>query len=227
MSNTRYQQLLGCLLYISVNTRPDIAAAVAILAQKTCAPNKEDWLELKRVLRYLGGTSKLKLALARKNMRGHADLFGYADANWAENRQDRKSNSGFVFMLNGGVVGWMCRKQGCVALSSTEAEFVALSEACQEAIWMRKVLVDLGCKNDTPTLIYEDNQSCLKLIMDEKLSNRTKHIDTKRHFVRDHVNNKDIICKYCPTEEMVADLFTKPLSEPRFAKLREMCGLCD
>lgn len=222
LTNARYQQLLGCLLYISVNTRPDIAASVAILAQKTNGPRQDDWNELKRVLRYLKGTADLKLALAGKD---NPKLFGYADANWAEDRSDRKSNSGYVFIFNGGVISWMCRKQGCVALSSTEAEFMALSEACQEAIWLRKVLLDLNQAVDSATLIHEDNQSCLKLIMGEKLSNRTKHIDTKKHFVRDHIDKGDIECKYCPTEEMIADLFTKPLSGPRFEKLRAMCGL--
>lgn len=225
LSNSKYQQLLGCLLYISVNTRPDIAAAVAILAQRTCRPRQEDWNELKRVLRYLKGTVKMKLALAGNNKTSM--LFGYADANWAEDKSDRKSNSGFVFIYNGGIISWMCRKQTCVALSSTEAEFVALSEACQEAIWIRKVLLDLNQAVKSPTLIYEDNQSCLKLISGEKLSNRTKHIDTKKHFVRSHVDNGNIECKYCQTEEMVADLLTKPLSGPRVEKLRKMCGLND
>lgn len=227
LSNAKYQQLTGCLLYISVNTRPDIAAAVAILAQKTSKPHQDDWNELKRVLRYLKGTANYKLALASKSNNDISDLFGYADANWAEDRLDRKSNSGYVFMFNGGVVSWMCRKQGCVALSSTEAEFIALSEACQEAIWLRKVLTDLNFKIDSPTLIFEDNQSCLKLIVGEKLSKRTKHVDTKKHFVRDHVDGGDIRCEYCSTDDMIADLFTKPLAEARFKKLREMCGVCD
>lgn len=224
LTNTKYQQLLGCLLYVSVNTRPDIAAAVAILAQRTSQPRQDDWNELKRVLRYLKGTAKIRLSMASGNA---SKLVGYADANWAEDKKDRKSNSGYVFIFNGGVISWMCRKQTCVALSSTEAEFVALSEACQEAIWIRKVLLDLNQTIDSPTLIHEDNQSCLKLISGEKLSNRTKHIDTRKHFVKNHVDSGDIECDYCPTEEMMADLLTKPLSGPRIEKLRKMCGLND
>lgn len=222
LTNTKYQQLLGSLLYVSVNTRPDVAAAVAILAQRTSQPRQEDWTELKRALRYLHGTARMRLALAGN---GASKLVGYADANWAEDRNDRKSNSGFVFVYNGGIISWMCRKQSCVALSSTEAEFVALSEACQEAIWIRKVLSDFNQADDSPTLIHEDNQSCLKLISGEKLSNRTKHIDTRKHFVKDHVDGGSISCKYCPTGEMLADWLTKPLSGPRIEKLRAMCGL--
>lgn len=214
LSNVQYQQLLDSLLYIAINTRPDIGAAVSILAQKTSQPYQDDWNELKRVLKYLMGTSEMKLKLSGDHKQ--QDFFGYADANWAEDKSDRKSNSGCVFMFNEGTISWMCRKQKCVALSSTEAEFIALSEACQEEIWIRRVLKDMQQNMNSATIIFEDNQSCLKLIMSEKLSNRTKHIDTKMHFVRDHIDGGAIECKYCPTEIMLADLITKPLAGPRF-----------
>lgn len=137
MDNTQYQKLIGSLLYLSVNSRPDIAASVSILARKVSAPTQEDWTELKRVLKYLKGTSNYFLRLSDNNAERDV-LRGYADANWAEDRQDRKSNSGYVFQINGGTISWTCRKQTCVSLSSTEAEFVALSEACKEVLWIRK-----------------------------------------------------------------------------------------
>lgn len=207
-----------------MNTRPDISASVSILAQRVQQPRQQDWNELKRVLRYLKGTANLKLALGSDDGSGEF-FYGYADANWAENRKDRKSNTGYVFIVNGGIVSWTCRKQNCVALSSTEAEFIALSEACKEAVWLRRLLNDLQHPVQAATKIYEDNQSCLKLIEEEKLSNQTKHIDTRYHFVKDYVQREFVSCVYCCSEDMLADLLTKPLPAKRHVMLRERCGL--
>lgn len=223
LDNNKYQSLIGCLLYISVNSRPDITASVSILAQRVSTPRQEDWHELKRVVRYLKATSKLRLVLG--DTHNANKVIGYADASWAEHYSDRKSNSGYVFIVNGGTVSWACRKQKCVALSSTEAEFIALSEACQEAHWLVRLLADMQRPLNTPILIYEDNQSCLKMIGDERLSNRTKHIDTRYNFVKDYIEKKIVSCTYCPTERMLADLFTKPLPATKHIELRECCGL--
>lgn len=163
LSNSQYQKLIGCLLFLSVNTRPDISAAVSILAQKISHPHQEDWNELKRVVKYLKGTVNAKLVLGGFE-RNSEFLHGYADASFADRSLDRKSVSGTVFFVNGGLVSWSSRKQRCVALSSTEAEFVALSEACQEACWLRRLLEFLEQKLDGPTVMHEDNQSCLKFI---------------------------------------------------------------
>ena len=145
--------------------------------------------------------------------------------NWAADRDNRKSNSGYIFRLNGGVVSWCCRKQNCVALSSTESEFIALSECCQEALWLRKLLKEFKINLINPIIIFEDNQSCLKLIQEEQLSKRSKHIDTKYHFVKDYVQKKIVLCKYCPTKDMLADLLTKPLPTTRIKYLRDKIGL--
>lgn len=144
---------------------------------------------------------------------------------WAENRDDRKSNSGFIFKVYGGSISWCCRKQSCVSLSSTEAEFVSLAEACQEVIWIIRLLNDLNVAFQTPITIFEDNQSCLKLVENEKYSNRTKHIDTKYNFIKQLVETGTIVCKYLPSENMLADLLTKPLNGNRIKYLRKSCGL--
>lgn len=224
LNNDNYQKLLGSLLYISVNSRPDISACVSILAQKVCEPTQEDWNELKRILKYLKGTEDFFLRLSKTKDSINL-LEGYADANWAADRESRKSNSGYVFLLNGCAVSWSCKKQACVALSSTEAEFIALSETCKEAIWLRKLLEDMEIIQASPTVIYEDNQSCLSIIKEEKLSNRTKHIDTKRYFVKNNVDKNYVICKYCPTENMVADMMTKPLNAQILEKFRTAIGV--
>lgn len=224
LDNSDYQKLIGCLLYISVNTRPDIAASVSILAQCVSGPSSNDWNQLKRVARYLKATSKMKLTLGRVDA-AIGELVGYADANWAEDRSSRKSNSGYAFFYNNGLIDWSCRKQNCVSLSSTEAEFVSLSDACQEAAWLQRLLLDFHQRVNLPITIFEDNQSCLKIAKDERFSNRTKHIDTKYHFVKDYIQRKLVKCEYCPTDEMIADLFTKPLAKPKHDKFRSLCNL--
>ncbi|XP_065082352.1 uncharacterized protein LOC135704777 [Ochlerotatus camptorhynchus] len=126
-NNQEYQKVVGQLLYIAVNSRPDIATAISILSRKVSYPTQRDWNELKRMVRYLKGTIDLKLRLSSSG--DSSGLVGYADADWAECRDDRKSNSGYVFKYCGGTIAWACRKQSCVLLSTAEAEFVALSEA--------------------------------------------------------------------------------------------------
>lgn len=219
-----YQKVIGQLLYISTNTRPDIAASVSILSQKLSDPTRNDLNEAKRVIRYLKGTSKLKLMLSSLKEENH-ELFGYADANWAECKIDRKSNSGQIFMLNGGIISWACRKQVSVSLSSTEAEYVALSEACQELIWIKKLCKDFKVDMTDAVTINVDNQSCIKLAENQKFSNRTKHIDTRFHFIRELKEKSEIKLVYCRTEENVADLLTKALNGNRIKYLREAAKL--
>ncbi|KXJ62386.1 hypothetical protein RP20_CCG014626 [Aedes albopictus] len=131
-----------------------------------------------------------------------------------------------VIQFNGGTISWACRKQSCVSLSTAEAEFVALAEATQEMLWVKRLLGDLGEEQQDP-LLYEDNQSALKMLDVGKFSNRTKHIATKYHFVRDIKTSGEICFVYCPTKDMVADLLTKPIGGTRLAQLRTMCGLQD
>lgn len=227
LSNEQYQKLLGCLLFIAVNTRPDIAVSVSILAQKVCQPTQEDWNELKRVLKYLKGTANLKLALAQKDYNGDK-LYGYSDASWADNKIDRKSIGGHVILLNGASVCWSARKQSMVTLSTCEAEFVALSESCRAVFWIQRLLNDMKQNVTMGTNIFEDNQSCLNLVeQEERLSDRSKHIDTRFHFVKDYIKKGFITCKYCPTEQMLADVFTKPVAAKKLMQFRAKLGLYD
>ena len=221
--NQEYRKLIGMLLYISVSTRPDIAASVSILNQHNAAAAKVHWNELKRIVRYLKGYKDMKLKLGSKNE--NVLLTGYADVDWAQNNKDGKSNSGYVFKVNGATVSWACKKEDCVALSSTEAEYIALAEASQEGIWLQRLLQDFGRKQDTPVQIKEDNQSCLKLADNKKFSNRTKHIATKYHYVKDMKEKGLIGYTYCPTEKMLADMLTKPLYHVKLLTSRKECGL--
>jgi Reverse transcriptase (RNA-dependent DNA polymerase) len=130
-TNEEYRKLIGMLMYLSVNSRPDITASVAILSQRIIKPRDTDMNEVKRVIRYLKRTRFAKLRLSASNCQDKMCTF--SDADWAEDRRDRKSNRGLICMMNDGTIAWNSRKQGIVSLSSAEAENVALSEACKEA----------------------------------------------------------------------------------------------
>lgn len=220
----KYQQLIGALLYLAVNTRPDITASVNILSQHNKQPTQADWNEVKRVCRYLKGTKDYQLILGNQQ-ESTSELEGYADADWAENREDRKSNSGYIFKFMGATVSWACRKQTCVALSSTEAEYIALAEASQECLWLKRLIKDFTAKQQKSTPIFEDNQSCLNLASNKRCSRRTKHIDTKFHFIRDLKENGILNFVYCPTEKMLADMLTNPLGNIKLRSLAQGCGL--
>lgn len=220
-----YRSAIGSLLYLSVNTRPDIAVSASILGRKVSNPTESDWVEVKRVIRYLKGTIDYKLKLGESGgSSSDANIIGYADADWGGDVKDRKSTSGHCFKIHGGTVSRTSRKQECISLSSTEAEYVSLSEACQESIWLQNLLKDFQVPNDDMVL-YEDNQSCLKLLDNEKFSNKSKHIKIKYHFARELNKSNRINFEYCPTEIMIADLLTKPLESVKLRKLTELIGL--
>ena len=136
-------------------------------------------------------------------------LIGYSDADWAGDVNDRKSTSGYLFMMSGAAVSWKSRKQTCVALSTAEAEYVALAGAIQEATWMRQLLDDLHNGQVEPTVILEDNQSAICIAQNPQYHSKTKHIDIKYHYVREKVSDSTVELRYCPTSEMIADVLTK------------------
>ena len=138
---------------------------------------------------------------------------------------DRKSTSGYVFMLSGGAVSWCSKKQKCVALSTAEAEYIALSSAVQEIIWLRQLISELGSAPQTPTVIYEDNQAAIAMTKNPQFHGRAKHINIKHHFVREQVAKGNVQLQYCPTSEMTADILTKGLSRDNFEKLRSKSGV--
>lgn len=217
-----YQAVIGSLLYLSTKTRPDIAYAVSCAARFCAKPTKQHWSAVKRILRYLKGTSRF--GLAYKGDTANA-VTGYSDADWAGDVGDRKSTSGYVFMLGGAAISWRSSKQTCVALSTAEAEYIALSAAAQEAAWLQKLVSDLLNKNIQETVILEDNQSAICLAKNQQVHGRTKHIDIKYHFVRNMVEAGKIKLTYCASKDMVADMLTKGIPANQFEKLRELAGV--
>ena len=224
MKKCDYRGLIGALLYLAVYTRPDVSYSVGVLSQFLDNPGSAHWIAAKRVLRYLKCTIDCNLTY-RQDSAG-VILVGASDADWAGNIDDRKSMSGYVFKIqkNGGAISWRSQKQAAVALSSTEAEYVALAVASQEAVFLRQLLEELGFQQTSPTFIGEDNQSCIS-ITNRTDHKRTKHVDIKFHFLRDFVAKKIISIGYIPSEHMVADVLTKHLGRPKTDTFRnELLG---
>ena len=219
-----YQSAVGSILYVSTRTRPDISYAIGSCARFSANPTKCHWTAVKRIMRYLKGTINAGVMYSSQDQ--NSLLVGYSDADWAGDVDDRKSTSGYVFQISGGAVCWRSKKQSCVALSTAEAEYMALASATQEAVWMKQLISDIHAdvlKN--PVRIHEDNQSTICIAKNHQYHGRSKHIDIKFHFTRDQVSSGNIEVTYCKSEEMVADLLTKPLSAPQFKLLRGLLGM--
>ena len=181
-----------------VNTRPDICFAVNTLSQYMVEPRRVHWSVAKHVLRYLQGTVEYGLDYRQGS---GVRLAGYTNSDWAGCAVDRKSTSGCCFGLGSTVVSWLRRKQKSVSLSSTEAEYIAASQASCEAIWLRKMLVGLFDLELRPTVIHCDNQSCIKLTENLVFHDRSKHIEIRYHFIRDWVQRGAVKLEYVSTDE--------------------------
>ena len=215
-----YRQLVGCLIYLT-NTRPDITYAVNYFSRYQDHPTKETWLGLKRILRYLKQTIDYCLYYTCNNEDdANKVLCGFSDADFGSDPNDRKSISGYVFKLFGNAISWASKKQPTVAQSSTESEYIALHYAVCEALWLKKMIADLNISVKNVT-IYEDNQSTIAVCKNAENTNRTKHIDVKYHFIKEKIQNGEILLKYIPSSDEEADIFTKSLGKTLFVKHRE------
>ena len=217
-----YQSMVGSLLYAAITTRPDIAQAVGAVSKFNSCPTEAHLTAVKRIFRYLKGTIDLCIKYERS-----ADnrLVGFSDADWAGDLNDRHSTTGNLFMMSGAAIDWISKKQPVVALSTTEAEYVALSAATQEAVWLSRLLTDIKAPPKAPILIKEDNQGTIAVARNPVSHNRTKHIDIKFHYVREALEDGIIDLTYCPTEQMTADMLTKPLARQKFETFRLKMGL--
>lgn len=218
-----YRQLLGSLMYLAVCTRPDIAYACSQLSQYNNNFNKCHWLAAKRILRYLAGTIDYCLCF---NKSGNCHITAYTDADWANDIIDRKSYTGFVIKLGNNTINWESRKQRCVALSSTEAEYLAISDVCKDICFIKSFLSEI-VSSKIETKIYNDNQSAQKLLEVKEYSHkRTKHIDLRYHFVKDLIQKGIVSVEYLCTQEMLADVLTKPLTSVKHKYFTSNMNLC-
>lgn len=220
-SNGSYRKLIGSLMYLTVTTRVDLSYPATYLSQFNENPTTEHWAAAKRVLRYLAGTANMKLCYRKTNR----PLIGFSDANWGD-LIDGRSFGGYVFMLAGAAISWSCKKQRCVATSSTESEYVQLTEAAKEAIFLKNVLAELDSLSaDGPVCIFTDSQSALQLSENPIINSKSKHIQLKEHFIRFAINEGSVRLMYLSTSDMPADFLTKGLSREKHTFCAKAIGL--
>ena len=220
-----YMEMVGSLMYLSGGTRPDMAWAVGDLCRHMSAPTTVHLMAAKRVLRYLAGTRTMGICYTGQPHGSHV-IEAFADADFGGDLDTRRSTTGYLFTVNGGAVSWQSKLQKTVSTSTQEAEYQASGAAAKEALWMRKLLPDLGLSVDILT-IYNDNQACLELLNNPMVGGeRRKHIDITHHFVRERIHEtKELQFKYLPTGEMAADCLTKPVTLEILRRCRDQMGL--
>ncbi|POM64196.1 Retrotransposon Tca5 Polyprotein [Phytophthora palmivora] len=218
------RELIGSLLYVANETRPDICISTSQLSQFLESPQEIHWRAAIRVLRYLKGTITAGLQFRRDGERV-GTMVAFSDANWAGDVTSRRSTSGVLVKIAGGPVVFKSKKQTAVALSTAEAEYMALAVVTQEVIWLRQLLGEMGFQQLPATTVFVDNKAAISIATNQGGVSRAKHIDLRLHFVRDHVARNNICIKHTPSTSQQADFLTKVLPTPQFTNLTKMCGV--
>ena len=227
-SPRRFREIVGSLIYAMTCTRPDLCWVVTKLSQHLDDPSDADWVMVKHVLRYVKGTLQHKLYYSKSE--SGLLLSGHSDSDWGSSLDDRRSTTGYVFTLNpnGPPISWKSKKQATVALSSCEAEYMALAAATQEALFLHQLLDRF--LNQTSVNVYVDNQGTIALASRRSTEKGSKHIDIRYHFLREQVFSGFLNLLYVPSEDNIADIMTKPCSKVKLQKLRCVLfggGLCE
>ena len=182
-------------MYAMLGARPDCTHAVGILTRFMSNPTEEHIAAAKHLLKYWAGTVDWALYFTGDLK----DPFGYTDADWAGDLATRRSTGGYTFSLGSGAISWRSKRQGCVAKSSCEAEYMEESAAASEAIWLRRLMDELGYPPTGPTVIYADNQGAIAMAKNPQFHDRSKHIAVHYHFVREQTEAGTVELRYIPT----------------------------
>ncbi|KAJ6855707.1 Integrase catalytic domain-containing protein [Populus alba x Populus x berolinensis] len=222
VDNTHFKQMVGSLMYLTA-TRPDMMFVVSLISRYMENPTELHLQVAKRVLRYLKGTLDFGIFYKKG---GNNDLVAYTDSDYAGDLGDRKSTSGYVFLLSSGTISWLSKKQPVVSLSTTEAEFIAAASCACQTVWLKRVLEKLGLNQDKTTIIHCDSSFAIKLSKNPVMHGRSKHIDVRFHFLPELTKAGTVELIYCNTQDQIADIMTKPLKLDAFLKLRALLGVC-
>ncbi|XP_050920088.1 secreted RxLR effector protein 161-like [Lathyrus oleraceus] len=219
---TKYRGMIGSLLYLMAS-RPDIMFSVCLCVWFQVNPKESHLTVVKRIMKYLKGTTNVGLWYPNGSI---CNLIGYSDADYAGCKTDRKRTSGTWHILGNALVSWACKKQACVALSMAEAEYIAAGSCYAQIIWLKQQFwdyrLDLGC-----IPLRCDNTSAINITKNTVRHSRTKHIDIRHHFLRDHVLKGDFKVSFVDTHNQLADIFTKPLAKEPFYKIQRELGILD
>ncbi|XP_062099813.1 secreted RxLR effector protein 161-like [Humulus lupulus] len=222
MSNIPYSNAVGLIMYLMVCTQPDLAHVMSLLSKYMANPGKEHWEAMKWTLRYLVGMTKVGLIYRRQN--STTDLEGYCDADYAWDRDSRRSTSAYLFLIGGNCVSWKVQIQPAVVLSTTESKYIVVTEAIKEALWLRGLLEEVTGYKKTPT-VYSDSQSCIHLCKNPFFHDKTKHVEIKYYFIRDKVTEGHVSILKVPTEENPSDMGTKVVTLHKFKLCMNFLGV--
>jgi hypothetical protein len=207
------------LMFLAKRTRPDILLVVSYLSTRASNPNEYDEKKLDKVLKYLNATQELGITMQPESL----NLYASIDASYGTH-SDGKGHSGVVITLgkNGAPIHVSSRKQKLVSRSSTESELIGLDGGVSTVIWLRTLMESLGCKQPT-TIVYQDNTSAMTMSNQGRggKTSNSKHINIRYNFIKQHIDNRDIILEYQSTKDIIADMFTKPISGNLYSNLRD------
>ncbi|KAK6147459.1 hypothetical protein DH2020_018371 [Rehmannia glutinosa] len=220
VDESKYRGMIGGLLYLTAS-RPDILHAVCLCARFQSNPKESHMSAVKRIFRYLKDTIQYGLFYPKNE---NFSLKGYSDSDYAGNIDDRKSTSGSCQFLGDCLVSWFSKKQNCVSLSTAEAEYISAAFCCTQLLWMKQILADYKCSFESVP-IFCDNISAINIAQNPVHHNRTKHIEIRHHFLRDCVSKRKIEISFVPSQDQLADIFTKPLTSETFASIRARLGI--
>ena len=221
MANVPYRKAVGMLNWLAMMTRPDIAYATSVVSRFAANPGKAHWNAVKRIIRYLRGTDNLALRIQPNGL----NLIGYSDSDYGRDSDTYRPQGGICFLMGGSLIVYKSARQQTVANSTMVAELMSLGDAVQESMWLSGLFEELGIGNPSPVLIHQDNQPTICFAKNKKNHSRARHVERKYAFVREAISNKDCSIEYCPTDSMIADIFTKPLSDKKIATFCKSLGL--
>ena len=220
MSRVPYSSAVGSPMYAMVCSRPDLAYAVSAVSRYMTNPGKEHWKAVQWIFRYLRGSTDVCLQFGRTR----DEVVGFVDSDYAGDLDKRRSLTGYIFSVGGCAISWKATLQATVALSTTEAEYMAITEACKEAIWLKGLLSELS-EDLQITTVFCDTQSAIFLTKDQMFHERTKHIDVRYHFVREIIARGDIVVSKVSTHHNPADMMTKSLPVAKFEHCLNLVGV--
>jgi len=216
VDSSLYRSMIGSLLYLTAS-RPNISYSVEVCSRYQANPKDSHMIALKIIIKYVKATADLGM-WNRKDTNNV--LVGYSNTNWAGNADDRKNTLGGCLYVGTNLVSWMSKKQNFISLSTTEAEYIVAGNCCTLLLWMQKLLLDYGIRQEHLT-IYCDNTSAINISKNHVQHSRTKHIKIQHHFIRELVEDGTLTLEFIHTDDQKADLFTKPFDRKRFEFLRQ------
>ncbi|KAD6455073.1 hypothetical protein E3N88_09779 [Mikania micrantha] len=216
---------IGFIMYAMLCTRPDVSYALSMTSRFQQSPGIAHWTSVKNILKYLRRTKEMFLIFG--GVEEKLIVRCYTDASFQTDRDDSRSQSGFVFTLNGGAVSWKSSKQSVVADSTTESEYIAASDAAKEAAWIKKFIADLDVVPSIrkPIEIFCDNTGAIAQAKEPRSHHKSRHILRKFHYIREIVERGDIIISKVDTDQNLADPFTKPMTQDKYDQHRSAIGL--